>query len=419
MQQLIQWVRVWVLCIWMCIHDAAAASSLSLEELHRRYQSEKGLRRLITVVENIFGHGTPSTSPPADPKCSSPSGRCLTREQFRLPSKMVSFKEFLAAPPSSVLRPIEPGRTGNTDRNWGPAWPMVQMIPFFALADYRYGHSCTHACEYSSSKKRLIVRARVFNRSLVYMNFNDFEVVRLRAFLRVCRAHNLYFFLISTELDGHNDMLYSEIVKSKHILRVFVTHLHGNGSKMYSVPLGLPTHFHKNLLDPVPFDFFERARRRSKVLPAKLVTTKFDLGTRLLAARYGRRRALLSILKRRRELHFRQWNISGKINYTDFFALIQDHSFFLSPSGSGIDTFRTWEVLLLGRVPVVNTLPDSRLWEELPVAVMRHDWTDLSKQTLEGLWQLWYASAERQFNVERLFMPFWIMKVLHECLSVP
>lgn len=68
-----------------------------------------------------------------------------------------------------------------------------------------------------------------------------------------------------------------------------------------------------------------------------------------------------------------------RFNSTETVVVAEDHmveiaqsKFVLCPSGLGFDTYRLWEVLLLGSIPIVETNPGlDRTYASLPVLVVR------------------------------------------------
>lgn len=57
------------------------------------------------------------------------------------------------------------------------------------------------------------------------------------------------------------------------------------------------------------------------------------------------------------------------------------YAFVLSPHGNGLDCHRTWEALALGCIPVVKTSPLDRLYEGLPVLIVKR-WSDITYEVL-------------------------------------
>lgn len=81
--------------------------------------------------------------------------------------------------------------------------------------------------------------------------------------------------------------------------------------------------------------------------------------------------------------------------------------FILSPSGLGFDTYRLWESLILGSIPIVesNTGFD-RTFAKLPVLVVRN-YTDLTPQLLERAYPCFERHAA-DFHFEHLTQKYWL-----------
>jgi hypothetical protein len=82
---------------------------------------------------------------------------------------------------------------------------------------------------------------------------------------------------------------------------------------------------------------------------------------------------------------------------------VQSHRFTLCPHGHGLDTHRTWEVLLLGGVPVVRHSSMDSMYEGLPI-VMVAEWSDVTETRLAEAW-LWVQTTP--FHMDRVFWPYW------------
>ncbi len=81
--------------------------------------------------------------------------------------------------------------------------------------------------------------------------------------------------------------------------------------------------------------------------------------------------------------------------------------FALSPSGLGMDTYRLWQALLVGTVPVVESNPGlDRTYSSLPVLVV-HNYSDLNPRLLKRAWPCFRENAHK-FNYAALTMPYWL-----------
>ena len=72
-----------------------------------------------------------------------------------------------------------------------------------------------------------------------------------------------------------------------------------------------------------------------------------------------------------------------------------------------MDTYRLWQALLMGTVPVVESNAGlDRTYASLPVLVV-HNYSDLNPQLLRRAWPCFRDNAHK-FNYEALTMPYWL-----------
>ena len=70
---------------------------------------------------------------------------------------------------------------------------------------------------------------------------------------------------------------------------------------------------------------------------------------------------------------------ADRISVDRVWELLTKYRAGLSPRGNGMDTHRTWEMLLLGMTPIVKSGPLDKLYDGLPVIIAK-DWEDLCQQ---------------------------------------
>ena len=81
--------------------------------------------------------------------------------------------------------------------------------------------------------------------------------------------------------------------------------------------------------------------------------------------------------------------------------------FTLSPRGYGPDSYRNWEALLVGSIPIVSSSHLDPLYADLPVLII-HDWREITQEFLEKKYEEMKA---KKFNIEKLFMEYWRKKI--------
>lgn len=95
----------------------------------------------------------------------------------------------------------------------------------------------------------------------------------------------------------------------------------------------------------------------------------------------------------------------------DFWKSCDSCAFVICPFGNGLDTHRTWEVLCLGRIPIIPKSELNVLFEGLPVVEMDDsDWKKLSSSFLEKE----YAKIVSKWDTymwEKLTLQYWVNKI--------
>jgi hypothetical protein len=90
---------------------------------------------------------------------------------------------------------------------------------------------------------------------------------------------------------------------------------------------------------------------------------------------------------------------------------MRQYKFVLSPVGNGEDTHRTWEALLAGSIPIVESSVRDAMYEGLPVLILK-TWSDLSVELLnEAYKRLTDSRKVQSYQWEKLFAPFYIQQM--------
>lgn len=82
--------------------------------------------------------------------------------------------------------------------------------------------------------------------------------------------------------------------------------------------------------------------------------------------------------------------------------------FVFSPTGKGLDCYRTWEALLMGAIPIVKSCSIDAVYEDLPVLIVQ-DWHDITPEFLEEQYRIISA---RTYNRKKLFIDYWWNKIV-------
>jgi hypothetical protein len=102
---------------------------------------------------------------------------------------------------------------------------------------------------------------------------------------------------------------------------------------------------------------------------------------------------------------------SGKqVSYETYCRNVRNHKFTFCPRGCGFDTYRFWESLYLGSIPIVLDCPQmSYFFDKLPV-VRINNWKNLTKELLEKEYERIHKT-EYDFSI--LKMGYWKNMILN------
>lgn len=91
------------------------------------------------------------------------------------------------------------------------------------------------------------------------------------------------------------------------------------------------------------------------------------------------------------------------LSYPEYLQRIKEHKFVLSPRGNGLDCHRTWEVLMMRRVPVIKREGSmERLYNNMPVLFV-DEWSDLKLMNLDKIYEEFFFD-----NQDYLTEDYWL-----------
>jgi len=91
-----------------------------------------------------------------------------------------------------------------------------------------------------------------------------------------------------------------------------------------------------------------------------------------------------------------------------FWNELNDYAFCICPFGNGLDTHRTWEVLILRRIPIILKCDLNKVFEDLPVLEVE-DWNVLSKEfLLEKYSEILKKINRNEYKFEKLTLKYWM-----------
>uniref|UniRef100_A0A7S1N890 Exostosin GT47 domain-containing protein n=1 Tax=Eutreptiella gymnastica TaxID=73025 RepID=A0A7S1N890_9EUGL len=386
-------------------------------DLLHRFATEPGIRRLRMVFEHTFMPGMFDKQGLRKPGAG---GSCKLLEELEY---SVPKDEALCLPATALLYPkarssleefMNPREVGYEKAYEGMlSWGTLlgsQQYPFFSGASMRYVADAVYETEthffYLRHSKRWHPVRRVCdlksipNRSLVYWNLNphldDINVLRTAITNGTLDRH---IFLVAHNQDRIGFPAW--LLECPFILKVFSAHVNANQTHPKMVPLPEGIHPTKSCF------LLAQARRRAGLTPrARFLFAKFQLSCES-------RVQLLNTLNESDVVE--QDEMLRRVNKTNYYTNLIEHKYILAPPGNGIDTFRLWESLYLGRVPIAQRILHPSLLEDLPV-VLLDDWAQLRRKDLAVQWEM---LGRRHFDLNKLWGPWWILRIVREVLDTP
>ena len=191
-----------------------------------------------------------------------------------------------------------------------------------------------------------------------------------------------------------------KIFQSEKIKAWYSTNVVRNQSKLFPVPLGLPIHYG---FPGSPDAWYTVESMNNFRLAAKPFTERktsilYDIGTLGGSQRrdQGRKAAKEALGKCPRE----RIEIKPKGGPLETWPLYASHKFAIVSVGVGFDTFRFWEYLFFGTVPIVLSSPlDSMYLDAHVPCVIVNDWSEVCSWTdhdiekLSERFQKWIANS--------------------------
>ena len=93
--------------------------------------------------------------------------------------------------------------------------------------------------------------------------------------------------------------------------------------------------------------------------------------------------------------------INKPISRSNFWRIMRNSQYIISPRGRGFDCHRTWEALVLGVVPIIKTSVNDILFKEMPVLVV-DSFEDISDNLLDR------NNTFAQCNLKKISLDYWI-----------
>ncbi len=101
----------------------------------------------------------------------------------------------------------------------------------------------------------------------------------------------------------------------------------------------------------------------------------------------------------------------------DFWKSLNDNMFVICPIGNGLDTHRIWEVLCLGRIPIIQKNSLNKIYDQLPIIEIE-TWDEITNEFLiEQFNHVLLNFSNNIYNFDKLYLSYW-QKVLNVNLNI-
>lgn len=94
-----------------------------------------------------------------------------------------------------------------------------------------------------------------------------------------------------------------------------------------------------------------------------------------------------------------------------YYDKIARSKFAICPRGCGIDSYRIWDCILLGCIPIVEKYDGMEQFNDLPILFV-DSYMDYGKLTEEYLNTVYQEFQQRDFNYEKLLYSYWAYRVV-------
>ena len=95
----------------------------------------------------------------------------------------------------------------------------------------------------------------------------------------------------------------------------------------------------------------------------------------------------------------------------DYYKDLSKSKFAICPRGTGIDTYRLWDSIHMGCIPIVEKYEGYQQFEDLPILFIDH-LNELCNYTSEFLELKWLEMIDKEYNYDKLRLSYWKNRIL-------
>jgi len=231
----------------------------------------------------------------------------------------------------------------------------------------------------------------------------------INEFVKILPTIKYKFILVTGDADEDPNIFDTSFINDSRIIHWFAQNSTKIHPKITIIPIGLDYHTLENCQKNHPWgNKISAIMQEELLLSIKLNSKPFWERLKLGYANFqyslggtycnDRRDAIQNINK---DLIYYEQN---KLNREESWRRQSEYTFVVSPHGNGLDCHRTWEALCLGCIPIVKTSQIDRLFNDLPVLIVK-EWKDLTPELLNNTAE---EFKNKEFNLKKLTLEYWI-----------
>lgn len=357
------------------------------------------------ALHNVQPYSSAATVPSLLPSAGHsrfPQHLGLSGSQWMSPKDVESIElEFEAEQASSIA----PAEAGLWVKDWGgthrPSSPLVTGDGFRVSADVRCvsGETCSFdAAAWAEAHSGLAVV--IYSRQDGVKSFLSLALPRIR-------SAQLHFVFVTQNSDYNapNDNNEAALLEEPLLLAWFGINPGRKHPKLHLLPYGFMNRYTPPVGDH-PETIIAFRRLAAATLPTRHVLSSFSTETNV-----GVRVPLVAAVEK--AFGSRSTRFFAK-SVEEWYAAVLDHKMVISLTGHGLDTHRTWEILTLGRVPVVESSLLDPLYEGLPVLIL-NSWSDLARpdEIDRRYAQIAAGIAAGKYSSNRVWLTYYICEIFN------
>ncbi len=207
-----------------------------------------------------------------------------------------------------------------------------------------------------------IKKVKHYNSIFVKPNFLDMFLKYLFPWIKK------KFYLYTGASDYSIDDKYLKYIKNVKIINWIGHNITIDHEKVIKIPIGFSTDVGKN---PQLLNILKQRRINYENKECKLLLTYMEETSE-------KRKSLRSSFQKK------EWvTIAPKCDFETYMDHINKHRFVCCPRGNGIDTYRFWECIYMGSVPIVESSPLDDLYSKVNCIIVE-SFDDLKKEQLDN-----------------------------------